>query len=113
MNVRAEGEEGKTASEYKQFDCLGTYDTLSEIGKRKREFVYRGAEVKLRLIVLRTYTYAVISYLYRNKLDVAEKGEEGPGGEGAGGRSRGRNPSPGSRGKCPFRKVSLPLVAVQ
>ena len=29
FNVRAEGEDGKTASEYKQFDCLGTYDTLS------------------------------------------------------------------------------------
>ena len=41
-----------TASEYKQFDCPGAYDTLSEIGKRKREFFCRGAEVKLRLIVL-------------------------------------------------------------
>ena len=25
------GWDGKTASEYKQLDCLGTYDTLSEI----------------------------------------------------------------------------------
>ena len=43
---------GKTVSENKQFDCSGAYDILSEIGKRKREFVCRGAEVKLRLIVL-------------------------------------------------------------
>ena len=35
----------KTAFEHKQFDCLGTYDILSEIGKRKREFVGRGVEV--------------------------------------------------------------------
>ena len=35
--------EGKIASEYTKFDCLGTYDTVSEIGKRKREFVCRGA----------------------------------------------------------------------
>ena len=27
FNVRDEGKDGKTASEYKQFDCLGTYDT--------------------------------------------------------------------------------------
>ena len=40
------------AVEYEQFDCLGTYDILSKIGKRKREFVCRGAKVKLRLIVL-------------------------------------------------------------
>ena len=44
FNVRAEGEDGKTASEY------STYDTLSQIGKRKREFVCQGAEVELRLI---------------------------------------------------------------
>ena len=80
----------------------GTYDTLSEIGKRKREFICRGAEVKLRLIVLRTCTCVVISHLYRNKLDVAERGEEGPGGEGPGGRSGGRGPSPGSSGRAPF-----------
>ena len=30
----------------KQFDCLGTYDTLSKIGKRKREFVCLQAEDK-------------------------------------------------------------------
>ena len=29
FNVWAEGEDDKTASEYKQLDCLGTYDTLS------------------------------------------------------------------------------------
>ena len=56
LNVRAEGSDGKTAFEYKQFDCLDPYDTFSEIGKRKREFTYRGAEVKLRLIVLCTCT---------------------------------------------------------
>ena len=27
LNVSVEGKDGKTASEYKQFDCLGTYDT--------------------------------------------------------------------------------------
>ena len=43
FNVRAFG---KTASEYKQFDCLGSYDTLSGIGKRKCDFVCRGAEFK-------------------------------------------------------------------
>ena len=64
---------GKTASEYKQFDCLGTYDTLSEIGKRRREFACRGAAVKLRLILLRTCTCGVMSHLYRNKLDVTER----------------------------------------
>ena len=74
FNVRAEGEDSKTASEYKQLDCLGAYDTLSEIRKRKREFVCRGAEFKLRLIVLRTCTCGVISHLYRNKVDVAERG---------------------------------------
>ena len=37
FNVRTEGEDGKIASEYKQFDCLGAYDIASEIGKRKRE----------------------------------------------------------------------------
>ena len=30
FNVRAESEDGKTVSEYKQFDCPGAYDTLSE-----------------------------------------------------------------------------------
>ena len=75
FNIRAEGEDGQTASEYKQLDCLGTYDTLSEIGKRKREFVCREAVFKLRLIILRTCTCEVISHLYRNKLDVAERGE--------------------------------------
>ena len=87
---------------YKKFDCLGTFDTLSDIGKRKREFVCREAEVKLRLIVLRTSTYGVISHLYRNKLDVAETGEGGPGGEGSGGRSGERGSSPASRGGTPF-----------
>ena len=66
---------------------ITTYDTLSEIGKRKREFICRGEEVKLSLIVLRTCTCEVISHFYRDKLDVAERGEGGPGGEGPGGRS--------------------------
>ena len=70
------------------------YDTLSEIEKRKREFVCRGAEVKLRLIVQRTCTCGVISHFYRNKLDVAERGDGGPGGEGLGGRSRASSPPP-------------------
>ena len=47
MQILPSEPKAQTASEYKQFDCLGTYDTLSEIGKRKREFVYRGAGVKL------------------------------------------------------------------
>ena len=100
-NVRAEGEDGKTVSEYKQLDCLGTYDTLSEIGKRKREFICQGAEVKLRLIIVRTCTCGVISHLYRNKLDVAERVDGGLAGEG----SVGRSPPPprrGSRGGDPF-----------
>ena len=89
----------KTASEYKQFDCLGTYDTSSETGKRS---VCRGAEVKLRLIVLRTCTCGVILHLHRNKLDVAERGGRG---------SRGRRPRwkvwlarvhPWSRDDAPF-----------
>ena len=63
-----------SASSYKQLNCLGAYNTLSAIRKRKREFVCRGAEFKLRLIVLRTCTCGVISHLYRNKLDVAERG---------------------------------------
>ena len=89
----------KTASEYKQLDCLGIYDTLSEIGRRKREFVYREAEFKLRLIIRRTCTGEVISHLYRNKLDVAERGERGPGGEGPSGRSGGG----GGQGRSLFR----------
>ena len=36
---------------------------LSEIGKRKRELICTGAEVKLRLIVLHTYTCGVITSL--------------------------------------------------
>ena len=75
FNLRAEAEEDKTTSEYKQFDCLGA--TLSNIRKRKREFVYRGAEVKLRLILLRTCTCGIISHLYRNKVDAAERVERG------------------------------------
>ena len=35
----------------------------------------------MRLIVLRTGTCGVILHLHRNKLDVAEKGEDGPGAE--------------------------------
>ena len=54
FKVWAKGEDGKNVSEYKQFDYLSTYDTLSGIGKRKREFFCRGVEVKLRPIVLRT-----------------------------------------------------------
>ena len=87
-------------SEYKQLDCLGTYDTLSKTGKRKREFVRQEAEFKLRLIILRTCTCEVISHLYRNKLDVAERGE---GVQGA--RPRGSFEG--------FRVVFLPPVAVQ
>ena len=51
---------GKTASEYEEFDCLGTYDIISETGKGKREFVCRGAKVKLRLILLHTCTCGVL-----------------------------------------------------
>ena len=94
FNVRAEDEDDKTASEYKQADCLGTYDTLSEIGKRKREFVCRGAKFKLRSIILRTCTFEVISHLYRNKLDVAQREGRGPGDEGPSGRSGRASPPP-------------------
>ena len=104
FNVWAEGEDDKTASEYKQLNCLGTYDTLSEIGKRKREFVWRGAKFKLRLIILRTCTCEVISHRYRNKLDVAQREGRGPGDGGPSGRSGGPGPPRG-----PFREVSLPL----
>ena len=89
------------AVKYKRLDCLGTYDTWSEIGKRKREFVCRGAEFKLRLIVLRTCTCEVTSHLYRNKLDVAERGGRGLGGEASVGGLGARPPS-GSRGRAPF-----------
>ena len=75
-------------------DCLGAHDTLSEIRKRKRKFFCRGTEVKFRLIVLRSCTCGVISHLNRNKLDVAERGEGGPGGEGSGERSGGPSPPP-------------------
>ena len=75
QNLPSEPKEGKAASEYKQFDCLGTDDTLSEIGKRKRESVCRRAEVKLRLIVLRACRCGVIPLLYRNKLNVTERKE--------------------------------------
>ena len=68
-------------SSKKQFNCLGTYDTLSEIRKKNREIVCREAEVKLRLIGLRTCTFRVISNLYRNKLDVVERGDGGSGGK--------------------------------
>ena len=95
FNVRADNEDGKTASEYTQFDCLGTYDTLSEIGKKKREFVCRGVEVKLRLIVLRTCACGLIPHLYRNKPDVVEREEGGPGSESSGGRSGGEAPTRG------------------
>ena len=80
--------------------------------KRKREFFCRGAEFKLRLIILRTCTCEVISHLYRNKLDVAERGEG----------SKGRRlqwevwearPPLGVQGRSPFRGVSLPFVVVQ
>ena len=81
---------------------IHSYDTLSEIGKRKRKFVWRAAKVKLRSIVLRTYTCGAISHRYRNKRDVAERGEGAPEGEGPGGRSEWRGPSPWSRGGTPF-----------
>ena len=67
------------ASRYKQFNCQGTINNLSEIGKRKHEFVCRGTEEKLSLIVLSTCTCGVISHLNRKKLDVAERGEGVPG----------------------------------
>ena len=108
----AEGEDGKTASDYKQLNCLGAYDTLSEIGKKKREFVCRGAEFKLRLIILRTCTCEVISHLYRNKLDVTER-EEGVQGVKALMGGLGGKASFGVQGRSLFRGVSLPLVAVQ
>ena len=38
MFIRGTRIYGKTASEYEQLDCVGTYDTLSEIGKKNREF---------------------------------------------------------------------------
>ena len=82
------------ASEYKYpLGGLGKYDTSSEIGKRKREFVCQWAEVKLRLIVLRTCTCGVISHLYRNKLDVIERGEGGSGAKALVGGLR-RDPPP-------------------
>ena len=112
FNVWAEGEDGKTACEYKQLDCLGTYDTFSEIGKRKREFVCREAELKLRLIILRTCTCKVISYLYRNKLDIAGR-EEGVQGAKAPVRGLEGEAPLGVQRRSPFRRVSLPLVAVQ
>ena len=81
FNVWAQGEDGKTGSEYKQLDCrIGTYDTLSEIRKRKREFVCRGAGFKLSLIMLLTCPCGVISHLYRNKRDVSERGGGSRGG---------------------------------
>ena len=104
--------DGKIASEYKQLDCLGTYETLSEIGKRKREFVCRGAEFKLRLMILRTFTCELISHLYRNKLDIVQRGGRGPGGGGPSGRAGGEAPL-GVQGRSPFRGVSRPLVAVK
>ena len=96
----------------KQLDCLGTYDTLSEIGKRKREFVCRGAEFKLRLIILRACTCEVISHLYRNNLDVANMGK------GSRGRKPqwevwGARPPLGVQGRSPFRVVSLPLGTIK
>ena len=80
FNVLAEGDHGKTAFEYEQFDCLDSYDTSSEIGQRKREFVCRGAEVKLRLIVLRMCACGVLSHLYWGR----ESGGESPGGRSEG-----------------------------
>ena len=86
-------------SEYKQFDCPGAYDTLSEIGKRKREFVCRGAEVKLYYSMC---TCGVISHLYHNKLDVVERGEGDLGGNDPSARSSWRaSLPPGSRGGPP------------
>ena len=92
---------------------LGTYDTFSEIGKRKREFVCRGAEFKLRLIILRMCTCEVISHLYRNKLDVAQREERGPGGRKPQVEVWGARPPLRVQRRSPFRGVSLPLVAVQ
>ena len=57
----------------------------------------------MRLILLRTCTCWVISHLYRNKLGVAERGEEVPGGGGGPGRRSGRRgSSPASRGRAFF-----------
>ena len=73
---------------YKQYDCLG-------------------AGVKLRFILLRTCTCVVILHLYRNKLDVAERGSRGR-------RSRlevwGVRPFLWGPGVKPLSGVSLPLV---
>ena len=99
MFIQCRIEAGKTAWKYKQSDCIGTYEALSEIGKRKRKFVCRGAKIKLRSIVLHTCTCKVISHLYRNKLDVDKRGEGGP---GSGGRSGKRGPFPRSGGGAPF-----------
>ena len=80
-------------SSYKHLlNCLGTYNTLFEIRKGKHKFVCRGAEVKFHLIVLRMCICGVISYLYRNKLDIAGRGEV--------------------QGQT-FQRVSLPLVMEQ
>ena len=82
--------DGKIASDYKQFDCLSTYNTLSQIRKTKRS------------IVLRTRTCGVISNLHRNKIDVAKRGSRGQ-------RPRCKiwwvsppPPHPGSRSRAPF-----------
>ena len=56
----------------------------------------------MRLIIPRTCTCKVISHLYRDKLDVAEREGGGPGGEGPSGRSGGSGPPSGSRGGAPF-----------
>ena len=60
--------------------------------------------MNLRLIVLRVYAHMRRN---RNKLDVAERGKEGPGGEGPAERSEGEPLSPW------FRGVFLPLVVIQ
>ena len=60
---------------------------LFEIGKRKREFLCPEAKFKLRLITLHTCTCEVILRLYRNKLDIAQRGEGVRGGESVSGRS--------------------------
>ena len=66
----------------------------------------------MRLIVLRTGTCGVILHLHRNKLDVAEKGEDGPGAEApVGGLGGGARLLPGVSGF--FWGVFLPLVTVQ
>ena len=74
----------------------------------------------MSLIILRTCTCEVISYLYRNKLDLAARGGGGPGegpeGEGPSGMSGGETPPRGpgaeplSRGFSAARRVIIKCI---